>query len=44
VQKWHEAGNTVCRGREKTSLHLEFRKDEKEEEKDCGMVRNATVA
>jgi hypothetical protein len=44
VQKWHKAGNTVCRGEEKTSLHLELGKDEKKKAKDCGMVRNATVA
>jgi hypothetical protein len=43
VQKWHEAGNTVFRGKEKTALHLELGKDEKMEN-DCGKVQNATVA
>jgi hypothetical protein len=44
VQKWHEAEITVCRGKEKTSLHIEHRNDERKKKKGCGNSRNATVA
>jgi hypothetical protein len=43
MQKWHEAGNTGCRDKEKTTLNQEPGRDKKTE-KDCGEVQNVTVA